>query len=60
MAPQENPAIFGDADATRFEKGLSEVYDQIVYAENEIDWKQELKRWIAAANRKKLMMTIQK
>jgi predicted metal-dependent peptidase len=37
-----------------------DAYDQIVYDENEIDWKQELKRWIATANRKKLMMTIQK
>ena len=28
-----------------------DAFDQIVVGENEIDWKQELKRWIAAAKK---------
>ena len=29
-----------------------DVFDQIIDDENEIDWKHELKRWIAAAAKK--------
>jgi hypothetical protein len=43
--------IYTNKDKNEFYTRFVDVFDQVLNDENEIDWKQALKRWIAAAKK---------